>query len=108
MCKGRGWRSRLRGLVVVGVVIVLLVLPWPTRGTDGGGQPSDGTATGPTPTAVRGLPSPMVAIAAGEGHSLVRNTNGWVWAWGEHNYGQLGSGRVNRAALPAARVRRRS
>ena len=32
----------------------------------------------------------MVAITAGESHSIVLKTNGTVWAWGDHYDGELG------------------
>ena len=33
----------------------------------------------------------IVAIAAGDHHTLAVNENGQVWAWGKNGYGQLGS-----------------
>ena len=38
----------------------------------------------------------VIAIAAGESHSLALNSNGTVWAWGRNNYGQLGDGTIKR------------
>lgn len=41
------------------------------------------------PTKVRGLPE-IVAIAAGDYHTLAVDVNGQVWSWGLNAYGQLG------------------
>jgi alpha-tubulin suppressor-like RCC1 family protein len=74
-------------------------------GANESGQLGDGTSTGPetcgegteahacsrTPVAVSGL-SGVVAIAAGNEHSLALLSNGTVEAWGDNFYGQLGDG----------------
>ena len=39
-----------------------------------------------------GVLTSMVAIAAGETHSLALRSDGTVWAWGYNGYGQLGDG----------------
>ena len=44
-----------------------------------------------TPVQVSGL-SNIVAICAGDNHSLALDTNGCVWAWGLNESGQLGDG----------------
>ncbi|WP_158502071.1 MopE-related protein [Vitiosangium sp. GDMCC 1.1324] len=74
--------------------------------TDGGvwawGQNTFGQAgTGATsaavlvPTRVASLPRAK-AIAAGAGHSLVIDAQfGEVWAWGQNNFGQTGSGTIS-------------
>ena len=62
------------------------------------GQLGDGTDTNRcTPTQVlgpggAGYLNNVVAIAAGEYHSLALKSDGSVWAWGRNNYGQLGDG----------------
>ncbi len=33
----------------------------------------------------------IIAVSAGEGHSLALDLNGTVWAWGDNKYGQLGN-----------------
>src|SRR5436190_14533034 len=40
------------------------------------------------------LPAPaaVVAIAAGDAHSLALRSDGTVWAWGANGFGQLGDG----------------
>ena len=34
----------------------------------------------------------IVAVAAGESHSIALNGDGTVWTWGQNNFGQLGDG----------------
>jgi alpha-tubulin suppressor-like RCC1 family protein len=46
----------------------------------------------PTPVAVSGLDSGVVALAAGSDHSCVVTTAGAVKCWGWNQYGQLGEG----------------
>jgi hypothetical protein len=43
------------------------------------------------PVPVSGI-SGVVAIAAGASHSLALKDDGTFWAWGDNNYGQLGTG----------------
>ncbi|MBI3609808.1 MAG: hypothetical protein HY204_03790 [Nitrospirae bacterium] len=43
-------------------------------------------------TAATGFLSGIVAVAAGESHSLALKNDGTVWAWGDNSYGQLGDG----------------
>ncbi|AEI63997.1 regulator of chromosome condensation [Corallococcus macrosporus] len=60
-----------------------------TSGQTGRGSTS---TTVLSPTQVAGLP-PVRAIAAGAGHSLaVDEAFGNVWAWGQNNFGQTGTG----------------
>ncbi len=65
------------------------------------GQLGDGTiANRSTPARVvdlsdrNGYLSGVMAIAAGEGHSLALKSDGTIWAWGDNQYGQLGSGLI--------------
>ncbi|MBM4165303.1 MAG: RCC1 repeat-containing protein, partial [Lentisphaerae bacterium] len=48
--------------------------------------------------------SGVIAIAAGNGHSLAVQEDGSVWAWGDNSYGQLGDGtttmRLNPVEIP--------
>jgi alpha-tubulin suppressor-like RCC1 family protein len=44
------------------------------------------------PLAVVGLPAGIVAIAAGDTHSVALASDGHVWAWGGNGSGQLGDG----------------
>ena len=64
-------------------------------GYNGYAQVGDGTnADRMAPTAVSGLGvgSGVVAVAAGESHSLAVKSDGTLWAWGYNGYGQLGDG----------------
>ncbi|HTK25922.1 MAG TPA: hypothetical protein VL327_05145, partial [Pyrinomonadaceae bacterium] len=60
------------------------------------GELGDGTFTDgrPVPLQVAGLPN-IVAIAAGEAHSLALASDGTLWAWGSNAYGELGNGTID-------------
>ncbi len=72
------------------------------------GQLGNGAMTlnpNPTPTQVRGpkgvgFLSNIIAIAAGNGHSLALAADGTVYAWGLNNRGQLGLGNRTNNAFP--------
>jgi len=51
----------------------------------------DEIASSNTPVEVGGLPSGVMAIAAGQCHSLALKDDGTVWAWGANLSGQLGN-----------------
>jgi parallel beta-helix repeat protein len=42
----------------------------------------------------------IVAIAAGEGHSMSLDINGYVYCWGDNQYGQLGNGTNDPCTTP--------
>jgi hypothetical protein len=64
------------------------------------GQLGDGTTTErSTPATVPGL-TDLVAVAAGDLHSLAIRTDGTVAAWGENFYGQLGDGTTTNRSTP--------
>ena len=64
------------------------VLAW---GYNESGRLGDGTTTTrKAPVEVTGLPSNIVAVAAGRTHSLALDSNGGVWAWGKNLNGELG------------------
>lgn len=66
------------------------------------GQLGLGTASSTptlTPTLIPGLAN-VVALAAGEAHSLALKADGTVWAWGSATYGQLGDNTVVAKAVP--------
>jgi alpha-tubulin suppressor-like RCC1 family protein len=71
------------------------------------GQLGDGTRAnmGPPPHG-RGRPAPVkgladvIAIAAGGSHSLALKRDGTVDAWGSNQYGALGNGTTQHAAMP--------
>jgi alpha-tubulin suppressor-like RCC1 family protein/endonuclease I len=46
-----------------------------------------------TPTQVTGL-TDVIAVAAGDGHSLALKRDGTVWSWGDNSFGELGIGSV--------------
>ena len=47
--------------------------------------------------------SEVVAIDAGNGHSLALKADGTARAWGNNGYGQLGDGSTTNAVLPRSR-----
>jgi alpha-tubulin suppressor-like RCC1 family protein len=61
-------------------------------GINGSGQLGDGTTTQRTTPVVASGVSNVVAIAAGNLHSLALRNDGTVWAWGANSYGQVGDG----------------
>ena len=72
-------------------------------GSNGSGQLGIGTSgTGTekrTPVQVPGL-SNVIAIAAGNDHSLALKSDGTVWAWGWNNSGQLGNVSTTSSNVP--------
>ena len=72
-----------------------IVVAW---GANAFGQLGKGTFTdGLVPAAVKGpngvgYLSNIIAIAAGDNHSLALAADGTVWAWGDNTHGQLGIG----------------
>jgi alpha-tubulin suppressor-like RCC1 family protein len=76
-------------------------------GANGAGQIGDGTKQKALkPVTVKGpggdgLLSQVVAIAAGQSHSMALRADGTVWAWGANGAGQLGDNTTNDRALPA-------
>ncbi len=51
------------------------------------------------PTQVPGLTG-VIAVSAGESHSLALKSDGTVWAWGWNYYGQLGNGTTTQSTSP--------
>lgn len=54
-------------------------------------SPPGPAAAHPKPVAVKGLPSPAVAIDAGVGETCAALSSGAVYCWGSNDYGELGS-----------------
>lgn len=53
-----------------------------------------------TPTAVRGLPGPMMMVAAGRFHTCAVSARGDIWCWGQNEFGALGDDTSIDRALP--------
>ena len=69
-------------------------------GNNSFGQLGDGTTTQRTsPVHVEGL-SGVIAVTAGNNHSIAINGDSTVWAWGYNFYGQLGDGTTTHRASP--------
>jgi alpha-tubulin suppressor-like RCC1 family protein len=67
------------------------------------GQLGDGTWTDRlTPTAVSGLASGVVVVAAGEGHTCAVTAVGGVLCWGHNTSAQLGDGTTTNRSTPTA------
>ena len=67
------------------------------------GQLGDGTTTDSDTPVQAGGSSPLsgiIAIAAGESHTLALKNDGTVWAWGRNYYGQLGDGTTTDSDTP--------
>ena len=63
-------------------------------GNNNNGQVGDGTTTNrPSPFQVPGLSS-IIAVGAGNTHSLAVRSNGTVLAWGNNTSGQLGDAQI--------------
>jgi alpha-tubulin suppressor-like RCC1 family protein len=77
------------------------VLAW---GLNQYGQLGNGTVTDSNTPVQVSLPSgtTAVAIAAGEGHSVVVTSTGQVLAWGSNQYGQLGNETTIDSSTPVA------
>ena len=70
-------------------------------GLNTNGQVGDGTTTSPrrTPLQLGGV-TDVVAVGAGEDHSLAAKRDGTVWAWGNNSHGQLGLGDTSPRTTP--------
>jgi YD repeat-containing protein len=76
-------------------------------GGNDSGQLGDGTTTNrllPVAVNMSGalLGKTVIAIAAGDRHSLAITSDGKVYAWGDNNSGQLGDGTTTQRILPVA------
>jgi alpha-tubulin suppressor-like RCC1 family protein/uncharacterized protein YkwD len=74
------------------------VMAW---GANHKGQLGDGTTDNQVdPVHVTDLDGEVIAISLGWNHSLALTANGFVWAWGENNQGQLGDSTEDNRSLP--------
>lgn len=72
-------------------------------GYNASGELGDGTTTDrPTPVDVIGLPAPVVALGAGNGHTCAVTQVGALLCWGANDYGQLGNGSTTQGMTPVA------
>lgn len=55
---------------------------------------SVGVLMNSNPTPVTELTTNIIAIAAGDHHTLAVDANGQVWAWGRDNFGQISNGNI--------------
>ncbi len=76
---------------------------------ESGGQLGDGTEDNrSTPVIVlcgdmntpSGYLEGIVAVSAGDNHSMALDANGFVWTWGINNYGPLGNGTYSSSTTP--------
>jgi alpha-tubulin suppressor-like RCC1 family protein len=67
------------------------VWTWGRNNTGQLGLGTSDTLAHPRPAKVKNLTG-VAAITGGHQHSLVRKTDGTLWAWGWNQYGQLGDG----------------
>jgi len=106
-------KARLRsvGLACLSVALLLLSLalaagaqtPW-ACGDNQFGQLGDGTNTGsnvPVRVSTRTGLTGVTSLAGGGEHSLALAEGGTVWAWGNNDHGQLGSGTTTPSNVPA-------
>ncbi|MBT8492659.1 MAG: RCC1 repeat-containing protein, partial [Deltaproteobacteria bacterium] len=57
------------------------------------GELGDGTTISrSSPARVAGLPGTMTQVAAGDDATCALDADGFVWCWGENDYGKLGTG----------------
>ena len=69
------------------------VWAWGNNGVGQLGNPNvKGQSAVPAPVTGFGSGSGVIAVAAGDGHSLALKADGSVWAWGNNGVGQLGTG----------------
>lgn len=73
---------------------------WGSNGTGQLGRPAEG-APQLSPAQVAGL-TDVMAVEAGNSHTLALKHDGTVWSWGANTYGSLGNGTDQASGVPAA------
>jgi alpha-tubulin suppressor-like RCC1 family protein len=74
------------------------------------GTPHSGSGTYPSnlqhssPTAIAGIPNPVVQVVASNGNDYALDNTGAVWAWGTAKYGGLGTGSTYKQTYVATPV----
>ncbi len=98
--QGASWRVPALAVVLLSLPLAgFASLPW-SWGANNQGQLGDGTSNERwTPGQSPNLGG-IVAIAAGEWHSLALRSDGTVWAWGDNSHGQLGDGTIEDRSTP--------
>ena len=70
-------------------------------GENRSGQLGDGTQLSHIAlTPVQDMASNVIRVSAGASHSLAVSRDGFVWAWGDNSYGQLGNGTTTPSLVP--------
>jgi alpha-tubulin suppressor-like RCC1 family protein len=73
---------------------------WTWGNNDYGQLGNNSSNTSLTPVALTSLPDNIIAVSAGNNFSLALTSDGYIWAWGDNQYGQLGTGSTTSSPFP--------